>query len=85
MQPFVAYATKTAVTFTLQTETTYDWKAESGQKWTVPINVSVSKVTRLGPFPFSIAAGAGYYASHPDIGPRWKLRMNFTLILPRGR
>jgi hypothetical protein len=33
----------------------------------------------------SVGAGAGYYAEHPDIGPEWKLRTIFTLILPRTK
>ncbi len=85
IQPFFAYATKTAVTFTLSSEMTANWKAESGEEWTIPINAQVSKVTRLGPFPFSIGAGAGYYVEKPTGGPDWKLRMVFTVILPRGK
>jgi len=85
IQPFLAYTTPKAVTFTLQSESTANWEAESGQRWTVPVNVLVSKVTKLGPFPFSIAAGAGYYVESPNIGPDWKLRLAFTLILPAGQ
>lgn len=85
LQPFLAYATTKAVTFSLNTESTYDWEAEGGERWTVPINVSVSKVARLGPFPFSVGAGAGFYAASPDGGPDWRLRMTQTLILPRGK
>jgi hypothetical protein len=32
LQPFIAYATKTKTTFTLNTESTYDWHNE---QWTV--------------------------------------------------
>jgi hypothetical protein len=83
LQPFLAYTTKAALTFTLQSESTYDAKADSGEAWTVPVNVLASKVTRLGPFPFSIAGGAGYYVESPEAGPDWKLRLVFTVILPR--
>ena len=86
LQPFVAYGTKNAVTYTLQSETTANWRADSDQRWTIPINVLVSKVTKLGPFPFSIGAGAGYFLESPDAsGARWKLRAVFTLILPRAK
>jgi hypothetical protein len=44
----------------------------------VPINVAVSKVTRFGPFPFSIAGGYGYFAEAPGIGPERKLRITFS-------
>jgi hypothetical protein len=41
LQPFVSYTTKTATTFTLNTESTYDWEDE---QWTVPLNLMVSAV-----------------------------------------
>jgi len=83
VQPFLAYTTENAWTFTLQSESTYAWEAESGQRSSVPVNLQLSKMTKLGPFPMSVMAGVGYYAASPDAGPRWKLRMAFVLILPR--
>jgi hypothetical protein len=85
LQPFLAYTTKTASTFTVQSEASANWEAASGEEWTVPINVSISKVTRLGPFPFSFAVGGGYFVERPSGGPEWKLRFTATLILPRAR
>lgn len=84
LQPFLAY-TRKSLTFTLQSQMTANWEAESGQKWTVPINLLVSKLAWLGPFPFSIQGGAGYYVVHPDIGPKWKLQMAFVVLLPSKR
>jgi hypothetical protein len=46
------------------------------------VNLVVSNVTRLGPFPFSVAGGAGYHVESPSVGPQWKLPVAFTLILP---
>jgi hypothetical protein len=85
LQPFVAYTTHTAWTFTLQSQSTYDWEGDPGQRWTVPINFLVSKLVKLGPFPFSIQTGAGYYAAHPDAGPTWRFQMAFIVLLPAGR
>jgi hypothetical protein len=85
LQPFLAYTTKSALTFNINTEAIANWEASGGEKWTVPVNVSISKVTRLGPFPFSFAAGAGVYVEKPTDGPEWKLRFTATLILPRSR
>ena len=44
IQPFVAYNTKSATTYTVQSESTANWEAASGQKWTIPLNFIVSKV-----------------------------------------
>jgi hypothetical protein len=85
IQPFFAYTNKHAVTFTLQSQSTYNWEGDPDQRWTVPINFLVSKLTRLGPFPFSIQAGGGYYAAKPDVGPDWRLQLAFVLLLPSAK
>jgi len=41
MQPFVAYTTKTFITFGFNTETTYDWEHHQG---TVPLNWTVQQL-----------------------------------------
>lgn len=83
LQPFLAYATPGGVTYSVNSESTYDREAADGDEWTVPITFMVSKVTQLGPFPFSIQGGLGYYADAPEIGPERRLRIAFVLILPR--
>jgi hypothetical protein len=85
VQPFLAYTTKRAVTFTVASESSANWKAPDGDEWTIPILFNTSKVTKLGPFPFSIGAGAGYFIEKPDGGPNWKLRMTATVILPKKK
>ncbi len=81
LQPFIAFG-KSGTTLSIQSEATANWEADSGEQWTVPINVSLSKVTKLGPFPFSVGLGGGSYVESPTGGPEWKLRTIFTLILP---
>ncbi len=82
LQPFVAYATKAGVTFTLNSESAANWEAESGEEWTVPINLVVSKVVRLGRRPMSIGFGGGYYVDTPEGGPEWKIRSLVVLMFP---
>lgn len=80
MQPFVSYTTKKALTYGLNTETSYDWKRDA---WLVPINLTVTQLTRMGKQPVSIGVGARYYAESPDGGPDWGLRAIFTLLYPK--
>lgn len=82
LQPFFSYTTPAAVTYSVNSETTANWTASSSQTWSVPINFVISKVTKLGPFPFQVGGGAGYYVESPDNGPTWQLRAQFTVILP---
>ncbi|MEO8350100.1 MAG: transporter [Chthoniobacteraceae bacterium] len=80
LQPFVSYTTKTHTSFTLNTESTYNW---DDSQWTVPLNLMVSQVLRIGKQPVSIQLGARYYAETPSGGPEWGLRLNFTLLFPK--
>jgi len=83
VQPFATYQMKHAVSLTFTSEQTYDWKAPEGQRSLVPLIAELGKVTRLGPFPFQVLGGGGYFVERPDIGPHWMARLNFILILPR--
>ena len=84
-QPFLAYTTKKAVTFTINSETSTNWKAPGGEEWTIPINLMVAKLSTFGPFPASYQIGFGYYIESPEGGPTWKLRAAFTLLLPKKK
>ena len=59
LQPFVNYTTKTHTTFGLNTEATYDWE---NHQWTVPFNLFVSQILKIGKQPVSIQLGGRYYA-----------------------
>jgi hypothetical protein len=81
IQPFLAHTTKDAWTYGLNLESTYDWKAE---QWSVPINLTVAKLLKLGGLPVSLTAGVRYWADGPDSGPHgWGLRLVVTFLLPR--
>lgn len=80
VQPFLSYTTTNAWTFSLNTESTYDWAAN---QWAVPLNLVVSKVTKLGNQLLSVGAGVRYWAEGPDNGPKgWGGRLLVTLLFP---
>jgi hypothetical protein len=80
IQPFVSFTTKTFTTFGLNTESTYDW---SHSQWTVPLNVSVSQLLKVGKQPIQFSLGAKYYAEGPQGGPDWGLRFAVTFLFPK--
>jgi hypothetical protein len=80
LQPFVSYTTKTQTTFGLNTESTYDWE---NSQWTVPINVTVSQLLKIGSQPVQLQIGGRYYAEKPDGGPDWGLRFGLTFLFPK--
>ena len=82
LQPFIAYTTKDAWTFTLNTESTYNWIAD---EWSVPVNVVVSKLVKIDRQPISFFVGARYWAVSPDDqGPEgWGARFGMTFLFPK--
>jgi hypothetical protein len=81
LQPFVSHTTPKATSFTLNTESTYNWETE---EWSVPINVVVAQVVKLGNQPVQFGIGARYWAEAPDGGPDdWGLRAQVTFLFPK--
>jgi len=81
LQPFFAYTTKTFTSFTINTESTYDWEDD---QWSVPINLMVSQVLKIGSQPISLQAGPRYWAESSDSSPEgWGFRFTFTLLFPK--
>ncbi|XRG83982.1 hypothetical protein V5738_04775 [Salinisphaera sp. SPP-AMP-43] len=81
MQPFIAYTNKNATTFTVNSETTYDWKAKD---WLVPFNFQVNQLLKVGQQPIQIGGGVRYYADSPRHGPDWGLRFNLIFLFPKS-
>ncbi len=81
LQPFLSCTTPTAWTFSLNTESTYDWDTD---QWTAPINGVVTKMTKIGSQLVSVGAGVRYWAEGPDNGPEgWGARLVLTLLFPK--
>ncbi|MCG7521786.1 transporter [Ruegeria sp. Ofav3-42] len=81
VQPFLAYTTPNAWTYTVNSESTYDWNAE---EWTAPVNLMVSKLVKFGEQRVSLQGGARYYLASPETGPDgWGARLSMTFVFPR--
>jgi hypothetical protein len=80
LQPFVSFTTKRFTTFSVNTESTYDWQA---QQWTVPVNFMVQQLVKIGKQPIAFQLGYRYYAEKPDGGPDWGLRFAITFLFPK--
>ena len=81
LQPFVSYTTKTHTSFGLNTESTYDWE---NQQWTVPLNLTISQLVKIGEVPVQFQLGGRLYADAPDGGPDWGVRFAVTFLFPKS-
>ncbi|MEM1154682.1 MAG: transporter [Pseudomonadota bacterium] len=81
VQPFLSYITSTKTTFTINSESSYDWKAD---KWTAPVNLLAAQMLKAGDQIFQVQAGARYWLESPDTGADgWGLRLQLTLLFPK--
>lgn len=80
LQPFVSFTTKTFTSFGLNTESSYDWKRS---QWTVPLNVTVQQLLKVGKQPISLQFGGRYYAEGPSGAPEWGLRFQLAFLFPK--
>jgi hypothetical protein len=80
VQPFISYATRSATTYSVASEISYDWKSDT---WLVPVNLSVAQLTRFGKQPVQLGAGFKYFLASPTGGPDWGLRINLVFLFPK--
>ena len=83
IQPFVNYNFKEGFYLTSAPIATVDWKADSDQRWTVPLGGGVGKIFHLGRLPVNTQLSAYYNVIHPDNGANWQLRAQVQLMFPK--
>ena len=83
-QPFLSYTAKTFTTLGINTESTYNWKA---RQWSVPVNLTLTQILKIGSQPLSLQAGVRYWADTPEgVGPKgWGYRFQLTLLFPKSK
>ena len=61
---------------------TYDHKASRGNKWNVPIGITVAKTTKIGKLPTKFQLAIEYsVVSQDDFGKRMMLRLNIIPVI----
>jgi hypothetical protein len=81
LQPFVSYITRTKTTLGLNTESTYDWRQK---QWSVPVNLTVAQLLKIGSQIIQVGVGARYWADSPDNGSEdWGGRAYVTFLFPK--
>lgn len=61
---------------------TCDWYAESGEQWTVPFGLQISKVTRVGTQPVNLLVGYYHNSEHPTGGAENQTRVQINFMFP---
>lgn len=82
LQPFLSFTTKTYTTLGINSESTYDGNAND---WTVPFNLTVAQLVKIGKRPVSFLVGYRKYAGSPPGEEDWGLRFQVTLLYPKEK
>jgi hypothetical protein len=83
IQPFVNYNFDGGFYITSAPIITVDWKADSSQRWTVPLGGGVGKIFHLGRLPVNTQLSAYYNVIKPDDGSNWQIRAQVQLMFPK--
>jgi hypothetical protein len=83
LQYFVNYNLKKGWFITWQPIITANWKASSGNVWTVPFGGSVGRIMKLGFQPVNLQATFSGNAEHPANGPPWGVRGQISFLFPK--
>ena len=83
LQPALYYTWGAGWTLGLDAESTYDSNAARGERWTVPVQASISKVTKFLGQPVSLSLGVIPYADAPAGSPSIAVNFTMALLFPR--
>jgi len=83
LQYFINYNMKKGWYTTIQPILTADWKAASGDVWTVPFGGGVGRIMKLGFQPVNLTAQFYGNAVHPSGGSSWGMRLQIAFLFPK--
>lgn len=83
LQPFVNYNFSDGLYVSTAPIITADWKANSDDRWTVPLGGGVGKIVRFGKLPVNFQTQAFYNVEKPQNGADWTLRLQAQLMFPK--
>lgn len=81
LQPFINYTTPASVTYSLNTESTYDWNSND---YTIPVNLTATKIVKLDKQLISVGGGVRYWAHDTDASAKdFGVRLIASFIFPK--
>jgi hypothetical protein len=83
-QPIASYRLSPRHTIGYTGTISADWHRHGGQRWTVPLGLTWSTLSRPANFvPVNAIVGAGYNVVRPDRTGTWFVRFQLNFILPK--
>jgi len=83
LQPFINYNFAGGLYLSSAPIITADWKADSNERWTVPLGGGVGKIVRFGKLPVNFQTQLFRNVEKPEYGPDWTWRLQAQLMFPK--
>ncbi len=84
LQPIASYFLKDGWSIGHSGNILADWKAGSGNVWTVPLGAGVSKVVKFVRLPVKLALAVQYMPIHPhEFGQKWNVQVGIVPVIPK--
>ncbi len=84
-QPFINYNFGVGWAISTAPLITANWNAPSGQQWTVPLGLGITKTTVFNRRPMNVGLQYFHNVVHPDTGPSDQVRIVIALLYPSAR
>jgi len=83
IQPFLNYNFEGGTYLTSVPILTVNWKADSGNQWTVPVGGGIGHIFHFGKLPVNAQIGAYYNVVRPDDAANWQIRAQVQFMFPK--
>jgi hypothetical protein len=83
VQPFVNYNLPKAWYIAAGPIMTANWKADSDNRWTVPLGGGIGKIQKFGKLPINFSLQAFANVVRPNNAPSWQLRFQVQFLFPK--
>jgi len=84
IEPEISYSFESGWSVDCDPAITYDWTADAGDAWTIPIGADIGKAFKLGSQDLGLQVGAYDLLKRPDGAPQWITRVSATFLFPAG-
>lgn len=80
-QPFATWLLGGGWSTGVNAEATYNWSMPAGDRWTIPVAVSLSRVVPVGMSFANVGVAAVSYVQRPSFVPAWELRLSVQYVI----
>jgi hypothetical protein len=82
LQPWLYYNFPNGAYLFTEPVMTVNWKAEPGERWTVPVGIGAGKIFQIGSQFINVQLAAFYNVERPTGSPKWTIRPQIQLLFP---